>query len=531
MIVLGLEGTAHTVSAGIIDDDDVLANASSTVKPKTGGIHPREAAIHHEENVSRVLVEALEKASLTMKDVELITFSMGPGLGPCLRVVATGARALSLKFSRPIIGVNHPLGHVEIGRMLTGAEDPVMLYVSGGNTQIIAHKGGRYRVFGETIDIGIGNMLDKLGRDLELSFPGGPKIEKLAAEGKRLLPLPYSVHGMDTSFSGMYTAAKNQLSKGESVKDVCFSVQETAFAMLVEVLERALHYLGKSELLLAGGVARNERLRDMVKKMGEEQGMRVHLTDPEYCMDNGAMIARAGLLMYLSGQRQTVRETVTVQRHRIDEVEVPWVRSSSSSEEMKGAESVITEETYLGRKAISKFRPAKKYRIPELDSEIRRTRMKNELAVASRLHENGVPAPVPYLVDLSGMEIKMESIEGGTLRTALVEGAPGGNIMGELAEIVGKMHGSGISHGDLTTSNVIFSPRGLYLIDGSMGNSIAENKDMGQDLFLLKESLQSMHNDQPGLWTIFAERYRMSHENTRRILSELERIENTRRYV
>ena len=213
----------------------------------------------------------MNESSLSIKDVDLIAFSMGPGLGPSLRVVATAARSLSIKYSIPIIGVNHPMGHIEIGRFVSGAYDPVMLYVSGGNTQVIAHMDGRYRVFGETIDIGLGNMLDKFARDIGIPFPGGPVIEKLALSGEKLIDLPYSVKGMNTSFSGIYTAAKNALSKGARKEDVCFSIQETAFAMLVEVTERALDYLGKKEILLAGGVAMNKRLRSMFKMMGHPE--------------------------------------------------------------------------------------------------------------------------------------------------------------------------------------------------------------------------------------------------------------------
>ena len=531
MIVLGLEGTAHTISAGIVDGKRILSNASSTVKPRTGGIHPREAAIHHAENILGVLQSSLREAGTSMKDVDLVAFSMGPGLGPCLRVVATAARALSLEHSKPILGVNHPLGHVEIGRMLTGARDPVMLYVSGGNTQVIAHRGGRYRVFGETIDIGIGNMLDKLARDLKLPFPGGPRIEELASRGHEYLSLPYSVHGMDTSFSGIYTAAKALLAAKHPVEDVCYSVQETSFSMLVEVLERALHYLGKTEILLAGGVARNERLRGMVREMGREQEVRVNLTSPDYCMDNGAMIARAGLLMYESGQRQNIDDTTVIQRYRIDEVETPWIESVSRSEEMKGAESIISRETYLGRRAVSKVRPAKGYRIRALDEEIRRTRMRNELGVAVRLHEAGLEAPLPFLLDQERNELKMQDMECPTLRMVLMEDGSVPDIVKALGRAVGKMHESGISHGDLTTGNVLIKEGKICFIDGSMGSVVAETKDLGQDLFLLKESFQSMHGDLPGIWADFLKAYRRSHDGASRVLDELKRIESTRRYV
>ncbi|MGC8609079.1 MAG: KEOPS complex N(6)-L-threonylcarbamoyladenine synthase Kae1, partial [Thermoplasmata archaeon] len=255
MIVLGLEGTAHTISCGIVSEDRILSNVSSMYVPENGGIHPREAAEHHAEHVASVIRESLKMAGVSPTDLDVISFSMGPGLGPSLRVTATAARTLALKLKKPIIGVNHPLGHIEIGRRVTGAYDPIMLYVSGGNTQAIAHINGRYRVLGETLDIGIGNMLDKFARLSGINFPGGPKIEVMAEKGKNLLDLPYSVKGMDTSFSGILTAAKRYLETGYDINDICYSIQETAFSMLIEVIERAVYVSGKSEILLAGGVA------------------------------------------------------------------------------------------------------------------------------------------------------------------------------------------------------------------------------------------------------------------------------------
>src|SRR5512139_2003375 len=164
MLALGIEGTAHTVGVGIVDESaNILANEIRMYKPETGGIHPREAANHHAEHVVPLVQKALEVAGIQAKDLDLITFSQGPGLGPCLRTVATAARALSLTLDKPIIGVNHCIAHLEIGRGKTPAQDPVLLYASGGNTQVIAFANGRYRIFGETLDIGIGNMLDKLG--------------------------------------------------------------------------------------------------------------------------------------------------------------------------------------------------------------------------------------------------------------------------------------------------------------------------------------------------------------------------------
>ncbi|MGB9636452.1 MAG: UGMP family protein, partial [Thermoplasmata archaeon] len=218
----------------------------------------------------------------------------------------------------------HCIAHLEIGRGTTEARDPVLLYVSGGNTQVIAFTNSRYRVFGETLDMGIGNFLDKFGRALSLPFPAGPKIEALALQGKELVKLPYSVKGMDVSFSGILTAALALLKKGEKIEDLCYSVQEYAFSMLVEVTERAMAHVGKNEVLLGGGVARNKRLQEMVRKMAEERNAKFFIPEPDLCVDNGAMIGYLGLLMYLSGIRQEIKDTEIRQRFRTDEVDVIW---------------------------------------------------------------------------------------------------------------------------------------------------------------------------------------------------------------
>ncbi len=276
MLALGIEGTAHTVGVGIVDETcRVLANVYDMVRPEKGGIHPREAANHHAEAVVPLIRKAADVAGIDLGDVDLVAFSQGPGLGPCLRTVATAARALAIALDRPIVGVNHCVAHLEIGRGVTAAKDPVLLYVSGGNTQVIAFARGRYRVFGETLDIGIGNMLDKFARECGLPFPGGPILEKLARDGRTLLPLPYSVKGMDVAFSGMLTAALALRKQGASMEDLAFSIQEVAFAMLTEVTERAMAHLDNDEVLLGGGVARNRRLQGMVDRMAADRGARI----------------------------------------------------------------------------------------------------------------------------------------------------------------------------------------------------------------------------------------------------------------
>lgn len=325
MITLGIEGTAHTLGVGIVDTEKkVLANVLDMYKPPEGGLHPREAANHHADVVASMILKAVGEAGITLGDVDLISFSKGPGLGPCLRVAATAARSLSARLGVPIMGVNHCIGHIEIGRATTGCDDPALLYASGGNTQIIAFANGKYRIFGETLDIGIGNMFDKLGRELGLGYYAGPMIEKLAKDGDKLLELPYSVKGMDISFSGIMTAALALRKKGCRLEDVAFSVQETCFGMLAEVTERAMAHVGKDEVLLGGGVAQNTHLREMIQVMAEERGAKMFVPERKLCVDNGAMIAWLGDLMYSSGTRMSMEETVVEQRFRTDEVDVTW---------------------------------------------------------------------------------------------------------------------------------------------------------------------------------------------------------------
>jgi len=327
MIALGIEGTAHTIGIGIVekkgDKCNVLVNNSMMYKPEKGGIHPREAANHHAHNFPHLLEKTLKEGNLSIGDIELISFSMGPGLGPCLRTAATAARTLALLLDVPIVGVNHCIAHLEIGRVLTGCHDPVLLYVSGGNTQVIAFMEGRYRVFGETLDIGIGNCLDKFGREIGLAFPAGPKIEEMAKKGEKYVELPYSVKGMDVAFSGILTACINYIGR-EKNENLCYSLQETTFSMLAEVTERAMAHTEKEEVLLGGGVACNRRLQEMIKIMAEERKAKFFVPPSQFLVDNGAMIAWTGILMHESGIKMEIEETRVRQNYRTDEMEIPW---------------------------------------------------------------------------------------------------------------------------------------------------------------------------------------------------------------
>ncbi len=322
-IVLGLEGTAWNLSCALVDEEDVIAEKSATYVPAKGGIHPREAAQHHAEHMAGVVGAVLDAAREDDLKIEGVAFSQGPGLGPCLRTVATAARALSLRFGVPLVGVNHCIAHIEVGKWKTGATDPVVLYVSGGNSQVLALRRGRYRIFGETLDISVGNALDKFARQVGLPHPGGPKLEALAKSAKEYIPLPYVVKGMDFSFSGLSTAAASAAKKYD-LADVCSSFQETAFAMLVEVSERALAHAEKEEVLLVGGVGANSRLREMLKIMCEERGAKFYVPEKRFMGDNGSMIAYTGLVMMTSGVVTPLAESRVRPGYRTDEVEVTW---------------------------------------------------------------------------------------------------------------------------------------------------------------------------------------------------------------
>ena len=329
---LGIESSADDFGVGIATfHGEILANKSDSYIPAEGGIHPREAARHHAEVADQVLNDALTKAGVKPRDLSVIAFSQGPGLGPCLRTGATVARALASYLEVPLVGVNHSVAHIEIGKLKTGACDPVTLYVSGGNTMVTAFESGRYRVFGETLDIALGNCLDVFAREAGLrhrkGLPLGAAVERLAAKGERLVSLPYVVKGMDLSLSGLLTAATALLHRGDCrLEDLCYSLQEHAFSMVTEVTERALAHTEKREVLLTGGVAANKRLQAMLGVIAEEHEARFSVVPLEFATDNGAMIAWTGVLAYRHGLVTALDESFVKLRWRVDKVDVPWIQ-------------------------------------------------------------------------------------------------------------------------------------------------------------------------------------------------------------
>ncbi|KAI9094626.1 Gcp-like domain-containing protein [Phlyctochytrium arcticum] len=337
MIAIGFEGSANKIGVGILRHApdgtvSVLANVRQTyITPPGQGFLPKDTAAHHRREVIPLTKAALKEARLTPADIDVICFTKGPGMGAPLASVALAARTLSLLWGKPLVGVNHCIGHIEMGRMITGADNPVVLYVSGGNTQVVAYSEQRYRIFGETIDIAIGNCLDRFARIINLPNDPSPgyNIEQGAKRGKKFYELPYTVKGMDVSFSGILSfvegLAKTALKSGECTSDdLCFSLQENMFAMLVEITERAMAHIGSREVLIVGGVGCNERLQEMMGQMVSQRGGHLFATDERFCIDNGLMIAQAGLLAFKTGYTTPLSETWCTQRFRTDEMHVLW---------------------------------------------------------------------------------------------------------------------------------------------------------------------------------------------------------------
>ncbi len=353
MNILGIESTAHTFGVGIVTDEGkVLANAVDSYSSPDKGMIPHEIAEHHNKVAEKVLKQALGEADLKWNDIEFIAYSAGPGLDPALWAGYHIAKKWADDNGKKLVGINHCAAHLSIGKVWNKLKDPCYLYVSGVNTQIIVYENGKYRVVGETLDLGLGNMLDKFGRVLRLGFPAGAKIEELAKSGK-FVELPYTIKGMDVSFSGVLTKVEQLLKKnithkellkkqGKSVEeiyvedeknkkliekikeslekpitkeDLCFSIQETCFAMLTEVVERAMAHTDKKELLLVGGVGANKRFCKMLDIMCQERDAEFFKVPMSLAGDQGAMIAWEGFI------RRNESGDIEVKPHwRTDEV-------------------------------------------------------------------------------------------------------------------------------------------------------------------------------------------------------------------
>lgn len=319
MVVIGIESSAHTFGVGLVKDGKILANEKSMYKIGTEGMIPTKVAEFHMENAAEVIERALSVAKIDFDDIEGVGYTKGPGIGHCLQVGALSAKTIAKQLDVPIVPVNHAVGHVEIVKHLSGLKDPLALYVSGGNSQILKKVSDpfpHYKVFGETFDIGVGNMLDSFAREMKLDPAWGSTVEKTAVGGS-YVRMPYTVKGMDFSFTGLLTHSTKQIGKLKR-EDICFSLQETAFSMLCEATERALLLTNSKEIEVCGGVAQNMRLREMLNSIAKEHGARFGAVEKQYDADNGAMIAVVAEKMLRDGMDVKIKDCGILQRYRID---------------------------------------------------------------------------------------------------------------------------------------------------------------------------------------------------------------------
>lgn len=507
MRVVGIEGTAWCASAAVFDTErDRVRIESDAYEPESGGIHPREAAEHMREAIPAVIEATLANAE---GPIDAVAFARGPGIGPCLRIVGSAARALAQGLDVPLVGVNHMVAHLEIGRHRSGFDSPVCLNASGANAHVLGYHNGRYRVLGETMDTGVGNALDKFTRHVGWSHPGGPKVEKHAKRGD-YVEFPYVVKGMGFSFSGIMSAAKDAYDDGTPVEDVCCGLQETVFGMLTEVAERALSLTGRDELVLGGGVGQNARLREMLASMCEQRDADFYAPEPRFLRDNAGMIAVLGAKMYRAGDTLAIAESAVNPDYRPDEVPVTWrgdaedvLLGGSDGTDLRGAEAIVEGEGAT----VTKTRRPKGYRHDALDARLRRERTTQEARLLSEARRVGVPTPVVYDVDVPESTLTLERVGDADLRDALTEAR-----VAAVAEHLAAIHGAGFVHGDPTTRNARVSRSGaesdgtaaggrtaesdrVHLIDFGLGYYTDDVEDYAMDLRVFEGSIRGTASD------------------------------------
>jgi len=548
MRVVGIEGTAWCASAAVFDTErDRVRIESDAYEPESGGIHPREAAEHMREAIPAVIETVLED---TEGPIDAVAFARGPGIGPCLRIVGSAARALAQGLGVPLVGVNHMVAHLEIGRHRSGFESPVCLNASGANAHVLGYHNGHYRVLGETMDTGVGNALDKFTRHVGWSHPGGPKVEEHAKRGD-YVPFPYVVKGMDFSFSGIMSAAKDAYDDGTPVEDVCRGLEETVFGMLTEVAERALSLTGRDELVLGGGVGQNARLRGMLAAMCEQRGADFYAPEPRFLRDNAGMIAVLGAKMYRADDTLDIAESAVDPDYRPDEVPVTWrddtedVLLGGSGGDLRGAEAIVE----AGETTVTKTRRPKGYRHDALDARLRRERTTGEARLLSEARRVGVPTPVLSDVDVPESTLTMERVGDTDLRDALNEAR-----VAAVAEHLAAIHDAGFVHGDPTTRNARVTRSGtrderagagaeatresgvprdggverVHLIDFGLGYYTDDVEDYAMDLRVFEGSIRGTATDPDPLVAAAEAAYREAGDPE--VVARLREVEERGRY-
>ncbi len=529
--VLGIEGTAWCASSAVFDSgQNTILVESDEYQPDSGGIHPREAAEHMRSAIPNVINTTIETVTeeygQPRQSLDAIAFSQGPGLGPCLRITATAARSLAGTLDLPLAGVNHMVAHLEIGRYRSGYASPICLNASGANAHLLGYHKGRYRILGETMDTGVGNALDKFTRYVGWSHPGGPKVETQAKNGE-YIPLPYIVKGMDFSFSGITSAAKQAYDDGHPVEDICRGLEETIFAMLVEVSERALSLTGTGTLILGGGVGQNQRLREMLATMCDARNADFYAPEPRFLRDNAGMIAVLGALMFDAGDTVPIEDSQVRPNFRPDEVSVTWRPDEAMShpptdpEQVQGAEAIVDLNPDTDR--VHKRRVTKEYRHPDLDATLRARRTRSEARLTSEARQVGVPTPIVFDVNPSDGHIEFEYVGDRDLRDRLSTDG-----VSDLARHLACCHDEGFVHGDPTPRNVRIAPDFTYCIDFGLGYYTDDIEDFAMDLHLFERALEGTAETAEPLLDAFEAAYRDVGDG--QVIDQLREIEGRGRY-
>lgn len=316
MYILGIESSCDETSASIVKNgtEEIATVISSQIDihKDYGGVVPEIASRHHVKNITIVLEECLEKAKMTMEEVDAIAITYGPGLIGSLLIGLEAAKTLAFLYKKPLIPVHHIAGHIYANSLVRPFKFPLLtLVVSGGHTELIEMTGHyKFQKLGGTLDDAIGECYDKVARVIGLEYPGGPKLDKLAKLGKNTykLPIPLNDDSYNFSFSGLKSAvinlAHNEEQRGNELnkEDLAASFQNVAVGSVINKTKKAIQDKNIKYLIVAGGVAANQILRQEIEKLGEEMNVEVSIPPMKYCTDNATMIAAAGYYAYLDGR-------------------------------------------------------------------------------------------------------------------------------------------------------------------------------------------------------------------------------------
>lgn len=315
--ILGIESSCDETSASIVRNGiEEIATVISTqidIHKDFGGVVPEIASRHHVKNITIVLEECLEKANMTMEQIDAIAITYGPGLIGSLLIGLEAAKTLSFIYNKPLIPVHHIAGHIYANSLVKELTFPLLaLVVSGGHTEIIEMKNHyQFNKLGGTLDDAIGECYDKVARVIELEYPGGPKLDKMAMTGKcsYKLPIPLKDDSYNFSFSGLKSAvinlSRNEQQRGRELnkEDLAASFQKVAIESIITKLRKAIIEKKVNNLIVAGGVAANQGLRKKLLDMANELNVNLSIPPVKYCTDNAAMVAAAGYYAYLDGRR------------------------------------------------------------------------------------------------------------------------------------------------------------------------------------------------------------------------------------